>query len=115
MQNHLVSFHAILIAFLPHCGALFNATSRCSYNATLGSVDLDRPCQVAAPFVPVTAAEAPTACFFNRPGESRLLPLRELPESVVQGVLLEGVDPIGEMGPGDRWRVNVLLLSLRGA
>lgn len=71
--------------------------------ATLGSLDPDVR-QVASPFVPIDPDEAADAQLFSRPGQVQLLPLRELPASVVSDVLGDGLSPLEAES---RWKAGL--------
>lgn len=69
------------------------------YNATLGQIP-DDPAVVAAPFCPIDMEHDPLPQLFSRPGQTEILPLLELPASVVEDVLRHGMKPAGEFVRG---------------
>lgn len=72
-----------------------HSLSASRYNATLGQIP-DDPAVVAAPFCPIDMEHGPLPQLFSRPGQTEILPLLELPASVVEDVLRHGMKPAGE-------------------
>lgn len=91
------------LASLPSCFCIPPSPYERRLCATLGSLDPDVS-EVAPPFIPIDPAEVADIQLFSQPGQEQLLPLRELPASVVSDVLREGLSP---MEAETRWKARL--------